>query len=87
MLIADGSFLALTQAGVRMIEPGCNACIGIGFVPGTNTLSLRTVNRNWKGRGGNELGKLALASPEVAAASALEGGIADPRALPRSRSA
>ncbi len=82
MLIADGSFLALTQAGVRMIEPGCNACIGIGFVPGTNTLSLRTVNRNWKGRGGNELGKLALASPEVAAASALEGVIADPRALP-----
>ncbi|MGD9840734.1 MAG: aconitate hydratase [Candidatus Bipolaricaulis sp.] len=82
MLIADGSFLALTQAGVRMIEPGCNACIGIGFVPGTNSLSLRTVNRNWKGRGGNELAKLALASPEVAAASALKGVIADPRALP-----
>lgn len=82
MLIADGSFLALTQAGVRMIEPGCNACIGIGFVPGTNSLSLRTVNRNWKGRGGNELAKLALASPEVAAASALKGVIADPRELP-----
>ena len=82
MLIADGSFLALTQAGVRMIEPGCNACIGIGFVPGTNSLSLRTVNRNWKGRGGNELAKLALASPEVAAASALKGVIADPREIP-----
>ncbi|MBC7257377.1 MAG: aconitate hydratase, partial [Chloroflexi bacterium] len=79
MLIEDGSFLALTKAGVRLIEPGCNACIGIGFVPGTNTLSLRTVNRNWKGRGGNELGKLALTSPEVAAASALKGAIADPR--------
>jgi len=82
MLIEDGSFLALTRAGVRLIEPGCNACIGIGFVPGTNTLSLRTVNRNWKGRGGNELGKLALASPEVAGASALKGAIADPRELP-----
>lgn len=82
MLVEDGSFLALTRAGVRLIEPGCNACIGIGFVPGTNTLSLRTVNRNWKGRGGNELGKLALASPEVAAASALRGAIADPRELP-----
>lgn len=82
MLLKDGSFLALTQAGVRMIEPGCNACIGIGFVPGTNSLSLRTVNRNWKGRGGNELGKLALTSPEVAAASALKGAIADPRELP-----
>ena len=82
MLMEDGSFLALTKAGVRMIEPGCNACIGIGFVPGYGHLSLRTVNRNWKGRGGNKFGKIALCSPEVAAASALAGTIADPRELP-----
>jgi len=82
MLIEDGSFLDLTKAGVRMIEPGCNACIGIGFVPGNGHLSLRTVNRNWAGRGGNKFGKLALCSPLVAAASALTGVIADPRALP-----
>ena len=82
MLMEDGSFLALTKAGVRMIEPGCNACIGIGFVPGYGHLSLRTVNRNWKGRGGNKFGKIALCSPEVAAASALVGKIADPRELP-----
>ena len=78
----DGSFLAMTKAGVRLIEPGCNACIGIGFVPGHEHLSLRTVNRNWKGRGGNKFGKLALCSPQVAAASALAGAIADPRKLP-----
>jgi len=82
MLVEDGSFLELTKAGVRLIEPGCNACIGIGFVPGTDHLSLRTVNRNWQGRGGNKLGKLALCGPEVAAASALKGAIADPRELP-----
>ena len=82
MLMEDGSFLELTKAGVRMIEPGCNACIGIGFVPGTGHLSLRTVNRNWEGRGGNKYGKLALCGPEVAAASALKGAIADPRDLP-----
>jgi aconitate hydratase len=82
MLMEDGSFLALTKAGVRMIEPGCNACIGIGFVPGNEHLSLRTVNRNWKGRGGNKFGKIALCSPQVAAASALTGRIADPRELP-----
>ena len=82
MLIEDGSFLELTRAGVRMIEPGCNACIGIGFVPGTGHLSLRTVNRNWQGRGGNKNGKLALCGPEVAAASALRGEIADPLDLP-----
>ena len=82
MLMEDGSFLALTKAGVRLIEPGCNACIGIGFVPGYGHLSLRTVNRNWKGRGGSKFGKIALCSPEVAAASALAGVIADPRELP-----
>jgi len=82
MLIEDGSFLELTKAGVRMIEPGCNACIGIGFVPGNGHLSLRTVNRNWAGRGGSKFGKLALCGPQVAAASALTGTIADPRDLP-----
>jgi aconitate hydratase len=82
MLIEDGSFLDLTRAGVRMIEPGCNACIGIGFVPGNEHLSLRTVNRNWAGRGGNKFGKLALCGSQVAAASALKGTIADPRELP-----
>jgi aconitate hydratase len=83
MLMEDGSFLALTKAGVRLIEPGCNACIGIGFVPGDGHLSLRTVNRNWEGRGGNKFGKIALCGPEVAAASALVGRIADPRKLPK----
>ena len=83
MLMEDGSFLALTKAGARVIEPGCNACIGIGFVPGHGHLSLRTVNRNWTGRGGNKFGKIALCSPQVAAASALSGRIADPRKLPR----
>ena len=82
MLMEDGSFLELTRAGVRMIEPGCNACIGIGFVPGNDHLSLRTVNRNWAGRGGNKFGKLALCGPQLAAASALKGVIADPRELP-----
>jgi len=82
MLMEDGSFLALTKAGVRLIEPGCHGCIGIGFVPGYGHLSLRTVNRNWKGRGGNKFGKIALCSPEVAAASALLGKIADSRKLP-----
>jgi len=82
MLMEDDSFLDLTKAGVRMIEPGCNACIGIGFVPGNGHLSLRTVNRNWAGRGGSKFGKLALCGPQVAAASALTGTIADPRELP-----
>ncbi|MBW2701604.1 MAG: aconitate hydratase [Deltaproteobacteria bacterium] len=82
MLFADGSAEVLIKAGVRFIEPGCNACIGVGFVPGTGHLSLRTVNRNWVGRGGTNKGFLALSSVETAVASALAGHIADPRKLP-----
>ena len=83
MLIADGSMAKFIAAGARVIEPGCNACIGIGFVPGTGHLSLRTVNRNWVGRGGTNKGYLALSSVETAVASAIAGCIADPRDLPR----
>ncbi|MFH1009334.1 MAG: aconitate hydratase [Candidatus Latescibacterota bacterium] len=82
ILLKDGSIEALTRSGARVIDPGCNACIGIGFVPGDGQLSLRTVNRNWPGRGGNKNGRLALCSAQVAAASALAGVIADPRTLP-----
>ena len=79
MLIADGSMEIFVNAGIRVIEPGCNACIGIGFVPGEGHLSLRTVNRNWVGRGGTNKGYLALSSVETAVASAIAGKIADPR--------
>jgi len=81
MLIADGSMETFVAAGIRVIEPGCNACIGIGFVPGTGHLSLRTVNRNWVGRGGTNKGYLALSSVETAVASAVAGNIADPRSF------
>ncbi|MCK5734359.1 MAG: aconitate hydratase, partial [Candidatus Latescibacteria bacterium] len=82
ILLKDGSIEALTRSGARVIDPGCNACIGIGFGPGDGQLSLRTVNRNWPGRGGNKNGRLALCSAQVAAASALSGVISDPRTLP-----
>ena len=81
MLIEDGSLARLTDAGCRIMEPGCGPCIGMGFVPGAGHLSLRSVNRNWFGRGGNKLGRIALSSVEVCAASALAGKIADPREL------
>lgn len=81
MLIKDGSVETLIKAGARVIDPGCNACIGIGFVPGHGHLSLRTVNRNWAGRGGSKFGKIALSGVELAAASAIKGEITDPREL------
>ncbi|MFC1478621.1 aconitate hydratase [Candidatus Margulisiibacteriota bacterium] len=82
MVLADGSAEAITNAGGRLIDPGCGPCIGIGFVPGTGHFSLRTVNRNWQGRGGNKNAQLALCSVEAAAASAVSGTITDPRTFP-----
>lgn len=79
MLLRDGIIGKLVGAGARILECGCGACCGIGQAPGTNGVSLRTSNRNFKGRGGHLDAKLYLCSPEVAAASAITGYITDPR--------
>ena len=63
------------KAGVRLIQPGCGACIGCG--PGvSNTeeqVTISAINRNYKGRSGP--GRLYLASPLTVAASAFTGYI------------
>lgn len=63
------------RTGVRVIPPGCGACIGCG--PGVSTnpdqVSVSAINRNYKGRSGP--GRLYLASPLTVAASALTGKI------------
>ncbi|MDC0963172.1 aconitase family protein [Euryarchaeota archaeon] len=51
------------KAGVKLIDPGCGACIGAG--PGVSDnneqVSISAINRNFQGRSGP--GKLYLASP------------------------
>jgi 3-isopropylmalate/(R)-2-methylmalate dehydratase large subunit len=63
------------KTGVRIISPGCGACIGCG--PGVSDnddqVSVSAINRNYKGRSGP--GKLYLASPLTVAASAITGRI------------
>lgn len=81
MLVRDGIIGKLIAAGARVIDCGCGACCGIGQAPSTDGVSLRTSNRNFKGRGGHLNAKLYLSSPEVAAASAVTGYITDPRDL------
>ncbi len=71
----------LIASGVRVLEFGCGPCIGMGFAPPSGGISLRTYNRNFKGRSGTPDAKLYLVSPEVAAASALFGVLTDPRKL------
>jgi aconitate hydratase len=76
-----GAIADLVRAGVRLLEASCGPCIGMGFAPPTDGISLRTINRNFLGRCGHSTGKVYLVSPEVAAASALTGVLTDPRDL------
>lgn len=79
MLLRDGIISKLVASGARVLECGCGPCVGIGQAPNTGGISLRTSNRNFRGRGGTLDAYLYLASPEVAAATALTGYITDPR--------
>jgi aconitate hydratase len=74
-----GIIPALVSSGARVLESACGPCIGMGFAPNSGGVSLRTFNRNFKGRSGTKDAQLYLVSPETAAASALKGTITDPR--------
>jgi len=81
ILARQGWTAELMAAGVNFSEATCGACIGIGHVPASDSVSLRTFNRNFEGRSGIEDDNVYLCSPEVAAAAALAGEIVDPRDL------
>jgi aconitate hydratase len=66
------------RGGFRILESACGPCIGMGFAPKSGGVSLRTFNRNFKGRSGTADGMVYLVSPETAAAAAVSGCIADP---------
>jgi aconitate hydratase len=71
----------LVAAGARIFENGCDGCVGIGSAPPTNSVSLRSFNRNFPSRSGTKGDQVYLASPEVCVAAALYGKITDPRRL------
>jgi aconitate hydratase len=75
MLAANGGLSKMISAGARILESGCGPCIGMGQAPITDGVSLRTFNRNFKGRCGTSSAKVYLSSPEVAAISAINGYI------------
>ena len=81
MLARQGWTAEMMAAGVNFSEATCGACIGNGHVPASDSVSLRTFNRNFEGRSGIEDDSVYLCSPEVAAAAALAGEIVDPRDL------
>lgn len=75
MLAANGGLSKMISAGARILESGCGPCIGMGQAPISDGVSLRTFNRNFKGRCGTFSANVYLASPEIAAISAINGYI------------
>ena len=84
MLAENGALADLISAGARVLEAGCGPCIGQGFSPANETVSLRTFNRNFAGRSGTKGDRVFLVSPETAVAAVLKGEITDPRELSKS---
>lgn len=80
-LIESGEFKHLIEAGARILENACGPCIGMGGAPPSGSYSVRTYNRNFKGRSGTEDAGVILASPETAVATAIFGKLTDPRKL------
>lgn len=76
---ASGDWQVLLDAGATPLPSGCGPCIGLGtglLEPGE--VGISASNRNFKGRMGSTDAKAYLGSPEVVAASALNGIISAP---------
>lgn len=76
-----GALRWIIDAGVRLLECTCGPCIGMGQTPSTGSISVRTFNRNFKGRSGLKDDKVYLASVETAVAAAIYGEFVDPRTM------
>jgi len=77
----EGLMEIFIQAGAAVSTPTCGPCLGghMGcMAEGERAVS--TTNRNFVGRMGHVESEIILASPAVAAASAIAGCVADPRA-------
>ena len=76
-LAQNGALASIINSGARVIENACGPCIGMGQSPKSGAVSLRTFNRNFKGRSGTLDADVYLVSPETAALSAVTGVLTD----------
>ena len=80
--LQEGLLSIFIQAGCAVSTPTCGPCLGGHMgVMAAGERAVATTNRNFVGRMGDTKSEVVLASPAVAAASALAGCIADPRKL------
>jgi len=76
----QGVWQVLVDAGAKILPPSCGPCIGLGTgLLEKGEVGISATNRNFKGRMGSRDARCYLASPEVVAASALNGYISSPR--------
>jgi 3-isopropylmalate dehydratase large subunit len=78
-IVRDGIFATLLESGAIMTSPGCGGCAGDGAIMADGEVTLSTANRNFQGRMGSYHAEIYLASPAVAAVTAIRGVISDPR--------
>ena len=80
--VKDGLIEIFLDAGATVGPPTCGACCGAHMgVLAKDEICVSTTNRNFPGRMGHVESQTYLASPQVAAASAVTGKITDPRDL------
>jgi aconitate hydratase len=80
-MIKNGALSYFIEAGARIVESACGPCIGMGHAPSSDGVSVRTFNRNFKGRSGTANASVILAGVEVAVAAAVFGELTEPRKL------
>jgi homoaconitase/3-isopropylmalate dehydratase large subunit len=81
-MIEEGIAKIFIQAGAILGPPTCGPCLGGHMgVLAADEVALSTSNRNFVGRMGHPKSKVYLASPAVAAASAVLGQISHPKEL------